>query len=112
MNVLSRIDRDDLCAIYQLVIDKYQDETPEGFDIILWGYLMIMFNPSDEDEFWNSQEDWKVKYPLKKKVLSQMLDLKLETEEDSTMALELIRFIKKLITELEPENLDGDEEDL
>ncbi|GJS54487.1 hypothetical protein Tco_0627849 [Tanacetum coccineum] len=52
------------------------------------------------------------KYPLRKKVLLQMLELKLETEEDSTMALELIRFVKKLIAELEPENSNGDEEDL
>ncbi|GJS38759.1 hypothetical protein Tco_0563802 [Tanacetum coccineum] len=43
------------------------------------------------------------KYPLKKEVLVQMLKLKLESEEDSTMALELIRFIKKLLAELEPE---------
>ncbi|GJT31455.1 hypothetical protein Tco_0911730 [Tanacetum coccineum] len=34
----------------------------------------------------------KKKYPLRKKVLLQMLELKLESEEDSTMALELIRF--------------------
>ncbi|GJY04878.1 putative ribonuclease H-like domain-containing protein, partial [Tanacetum coccineum] len=34
------------------------------------------------------------------------------SEEDSTMALELIRFIKKLLTELESEDFDGDEEDL
>ncbi|GJS62956.1 hypothetical protein Tco_0677520 [Tanacetum coccineum] len=39
------------------------------------------------------------KYPLKKEVLSQLLKLKLETEEDSTMALELIRFVKKQIAE-------------
>ncbi|GJY84505.1 hypothetical protein Tco_0497881 [Tanacetum coccineum] len=52
------------------------------------------------------------KYPLKRKVLLQMLELKLESEEDSTMALELIRFVKKLIAELEPEDSDGDEEDL
>ncbi|GJT01839.1 hypothetical protein Tco_0823008 [Tanacetum coccineum] len=31
------------------------------------------------------------KYPLRKEVLMQMLKLKLESEEDSTMALELIR---------------------
>ncbi|GKC16042.1 ribonuclease H-like domain-containing protein [Tanacetum coccineum] len=42
------------------------------------------------------------KYPLRKKVLMQMLKLKLESEEDSTMALELIRFIKKILAELEP----------
>ncbi|GJV34183.1 putative ribonuclease H-like domain-containing protein [Tanacetum coccineum] len=35
------------------------------------------------------------KYPLKKEILVQMLKLKLESEEESTMALELIRFIKK-----------------
>ncbi|GJY96845.1 hypothetical protein Tco_0513755 [Tanacetum coccineum] len=36
----------------------------------------------------------------------------LESEEDNTMALELIRFIKKLLAELEPKDFDGNEEDL
>ncbi|GJR86211.1 hypothetical protein Tco_0210222 [Tanacetum coccineum] len=57
---------------------------------------------------------------LRKKVLFgfwggsqvQMLELKLESEEDNTMAWELIRFVKKLITELEPVNSDGNEKDL
>ncbi|GKD51471.1 hypothetical protein Tco_1280447 [Tanacetum coccineum] len=115
-------------------------EIPEGFDRVLWGDLMIMFNPDDEDEFWNSQQDWNIvswklhgssgvhnlmteaglvihmlvekKYPLRKKVLLKMLELKLESEEDSTKALELIRFVKKLVAELEPKNSDEDEEDL
>ncbi|GJV72628.1 putative ribonuclease H-like domain-containing protein [Tanacetum coccineum] len=140
MRVLSIFDREDLNAVYQLVMDRYQDEIPEGFDRVLWGDLMVMFNPDDEDEFWNSQQDWNIvswklhgssgvhtlvteaglvihmlvekKYPLRKKVLVQMLKLKLESEEDSTMALELIRFVKKLLAELEPEDSDGDEEDL
>ncbi|GKF17803.1 hypothetical protein Tco_0062721, partial [Tanacetum coccineum] len=111
IRVLSIFDRDDLNAIYQLVMDRYKDEIPEGFDRLLWGDLMIMFNPSDEDEFWNSQQDWNV-YHLRKKVLVQMLELKLESEEDNTMALELIRFVKKLIAKLEPENSNGDEDDL
>ncbi|GJW34307.1 hypothetical protein Tco_0054339 [Tanacetum coccineum] len=111
IRVLSIFDRDDLNVVYQLVMDRYKDEIPEGFDRVLWGDLMIMFNPSDEDEFWNSQQDWNV-YPLRKKVLVQMLELKLESEEDNTMALELIRFVKKLIAELEPENSDGNEKDL
>ncbi|GJR69937.1 hypothetical protein Tco_0016002 [Tanacetum coccineum] len=140
MRVLSIFDRDDLNVVYQLVMDRYQDEIPEGFDRVLWGDLMIMFNPDDEDKFWNSQQDWNIvswklhgssgvhtlmteaglvihmlvekKYPLRKKVLLQMLELKLESEEDSTMALELIRFVKKLLAELEPEDSNGDEEDL
>ncbi|GJZ76723.1 hypothetical protein Tco_0641395, partial [Tanacetum coccineum] len=122
MRVLSIFDREYLNAVYQL------------------GDLMVMFNPDDENEFWNSQQDWNIvswklhsssgvhtlvteaglvihmlvekKYPLRKKVLVQMLELKLESEEDSTMALELIRFIKKLLAELEPEDFDGNEEDL
>ncbi|GJT71736.1 hypothetical protein Tco_1031022, partial [Tanacetum coccineum] len=34
-----------------LVMDKYQDEIPRGFDKVLWGDLMVMFNPDDEDKF-------------------------------------------------------------
>ncbi|GKE35840.1 hypothetical protein Tco_1455162 [Tanacetum coccineum] len=90
MRVLSIFDREDLSAVYQLVMDRYQDEIPEGLVI----HMLV-----------------EKKYPLRKKVLLQMLELKLESEKDSTMALELIRFVKKLIEELEPENSDGDEED-
>ncbi|GKB81793.1 hypothetical protein Tco_0948688 [Tanacetum coccineum] len=39
---------------------KFQDEIPEGFDRVLWGDLMVMFNPDDENEFWNAQQDWKI----------------------------------------------------
>ncbi|GKD22012.1 hypothetical protein Tco_1223715 [Tanacetum coccineum] len=60
MAVLSILDRDDICDIYQLVMNRYQDEIPEGFDKILWGDLMIMFNQSDNDEFWNAQQSWKI----------------------------------------------------
>ncbi|GJS82568.1 retrotransposon protein, putative, ty3-gypsy subclass [Tanacetum coccineum] len=134
MRVLSIFDREDLNAVYQLVMDRFQDEIPEGFDRVLWGDLMIMFNPDDENEFWNSQLDWTIvswklhsssgvhtlvtetglvihmlvekKYPLRKEVLMQMLKLKLESEEDSTMALELIRWdpgYKKWIHHGEPD---------
>ncbi|GJY18541.1 hypothetical protein Tco_0390032 [Tanacetum coccineum] len=131
MTVLSIFDREDLNAVYQLVMEKYQDEMPEGFDRVLWGDLMVLFNPDDKDEFWSSQLDWIIvswklhsssgihtlvtdtglvihmlvekKYPLRKEVLMQMLKLKLESEEESTMALELIKFVKKIIAELELE---------
>ncbi|GJY17444.1 hypothetical protein Tco_0388935 [Tanacetum coccineum] len=49
--VLSIFDRDDLSALYQLMIDKYQDEIPEGFDLILLGDLTTMFHPNEEDDF-------------------------------------------------------------
>ncbi|GJX05223.1 ribonuclease H-like domain-containing protein [Tanacetum coccineum] len=129
IRVLSVFDREDLDAVYKLVMDIYQDKIPEGFDKVLWGDLIVMFNPDEQDEFWNSQHEWKVvswklhsssgvhtlmtdeglvvhmliekKYPLKKEILMQMLKLKLESEEESTMALELIRFIKKVLADLE-----------
>ncbi|GJZ20421.1 putative ribonuclease H-like domain-containing protein [Tanacetum coccineum] len=40
MGVLSIFDREDLNAVYQLVMDRYQDEIPEGFDRVLWGDLI------------------------------------------------------------------------
>ncbi|GJR14174.1 putative ribonuclease H-like domain-containing protein [Tanacetum coccineum] len=115
--------------INQNVVIK--NDMPEGFQRVLWGDLIVLFKPDDKDEFWNSQLDWSIvswkfhsssgvhtlvtetglvihmlvekKYSLRKEVLMQMLKLKLESEEDSTMALELIKFVKKILVELEPE---------
>ncbi|GJX25495.1 hypothetical protein Tco_0231791 [Tanacetum coccineum] len=93
MGVLSILDREDLKVIYELVMEEYKDTLPEGFDKMLWGDLMIMFN----------QEN---RYPLAKEVLSNMLELKLETEEESSMALELIKFVKQQLEEFEDSNDD------
>ncbi|GKA83558.1 hypothetical protein Tco_0805153 [Tanacetum coccineum] len=110
---------------------RHFNEMPEGFDRVLWGDLMVLFNSDDKDEFLGSQQDWKImswklhsssgvytlvtkegvvihmlvekKYPLRKEVLMQMLKLKFESKEDSTMALELIKFVnmffKKILAE-------------
>ncbi|GJU60785.1 hypothetical protein Tco_1238551 [Tanacetum coccineum] len=132
--VLSIFDREDLNAVFQLVMDKYHDEMPEGFERVLWGDLKVLFKPDEQDEFWSSQHEWKViswklhsssgvhtlmtnegvvihmltekKYPLKKEIVVQMLNLRLESEEESTMALELIRFIKKVLADLESKEQD------
>ncbi|GJX51768.1 hypothetical protein Tco_0278613 [Tanacetum coccineum] len=40
IRVLSVFDREDLDAIYKLVMDIYQDRIPEGFDKVLWGDLI------------------------------------------------------------------------
>ncbi|GJQ95580.1 hypothetical protein Tco_0006719 [Tanacetum coccineum] len=118
-----KLSTDDLKVSTDEQMNKYQDQMPEGFERVLWGDLMVLFNPDEKDEFWSSQHEWKViswklhsssgvhtlmtnegvvihmltekKYPLKKEILVQMLNLRLESEEESTMALELIRFIKK-----------------
>ncbi|GJT06305.1 hypothetical protein Tco_0840767 [Tanacetum coccineum] len=134
MGVLSILDREDLKVIYELVMEEYKDRLPEGFDKMLWGDLMILFNQGDTADFWDTQQDWKLiswklhsssgvhtimtstglvfhmlvesKYPLTKEVLSQMLELKLETEEESSMALELIKFVKQQLEEFEDSNDD------
>ncbi|GJX26820.1 hypothetical protein Tco_0233116 [Tanacetum coccineum] len=106
-------------------MEEYKDKLPEGFDKILWGDLMIMFNQGDTADFGIHSKivniiSWKYnsssgvhtimtstglvihmfvenRYPLAKEVLSNMLELKLETEEESSMALELIKFVKQPI---------------
>ncbi|GJU84804.1 hypothetical protein Tco_1292350 [Tanacetum coccineum] len=108
MRVLSIFDRDELTVVYQLVMDRYQDEIPK----VSWklhGSLGVHTLRTDAGLVIHMLIE--KKYPLRKKVLLKMLELKLESEEDSTMALELIRFVKKQIAELEPEDSDRDEKD-
>ncbi|GKB05654.1 hypothetical protein Tco_0833849 [Tanacetum coccineum] len=66
----------------------------KGFDRILWGDLMIMFNQSNKGDFWDAQQDWKIVcWKLHSSSGVHTLITETETEEDSTMALELIRVL-------------------
>ncbi|GKD50522.1 hypothetical protein Tco_1279498 [Tanacetum coccineum] len=87
MRVLSIFDREDLNA----VINCWKLHSSSGVHTLVTETGIVIHMLVEK------------KYPLRKEVLMQMLKLKLESEEDSTMALELIRFIKKLLAELEPE---------
>ncbi|GJU91656.1 hypothetical protein Tco_1304079 [Tanacetum coccineum] len=78
--------KDDLNVVYQLVMDRYQDEIPEGFDRVLWGDLMIMFNQM-----------------MKIRTLHMLVEKKYPIER---------KFVKKQVAELEPNDSDGDEENL
>ncbi|GJT29205.1 hypothetical protein Tco_0909480 [Tanacetum coccineum] len=82
--------------------ERYFHEMPEGFDRVLWGDLMVLFNPDDKDEFnhpYAGRELVERRYPLSKDLLQRMLDLGLEVERESSVALDLIRFIKQQIDE-------------
>ncbi|GJR88499.1 hypothetical protein Tco_0212510 [Tanacetum coccineum] len=102
MRVLSIFDREDLNAVYQLVMDRFQDEIPEDWIIVSWklhsssGVHTLVTETGLVIHMLVEK-----KYPLRKEVLMRMLKLKLESEEDNTMALELIRFIRKLHAELD-----------
>ncbi|GJR32222.1 hypothetical protein Tco_1108454 [Tanacetum coccineum] len=97
--VLHIFERQDLFHLYKLVIKQYLEVTMEGIELILWGDLKIMMESSKEE---NNQklEDGIVihmlverRYPLSKDLMQRMLDFGLEVEIESTVALDLIRFI-------------------
>ncbi|GKE91368.1 hypothetical protein Tco_1572463 [Tanacetum coccineum] len=70
---LRRLDRQDLNDLYRLVQERFQDHSLKGQDLFLWGDLRMIFDPDGKDE--------------------------LEAKEESTMAFELIKFIKSLLEE-------------
>ncbi|GKA49714.1 hypothetical protein Tco_0742787 [Tanacetum coccineum] len=103
--MLDDFDRQDVLDLYKLVKERFKTTSPEGYDRLLWGDLITLFEPSEEDEIWKTQQDytlisWKLydscgvhlllmdtgssihmlvekKYPLTQEMLSRMLSGKL-----------------------------------
>ncbi|GJU37462.1 hypothetical protein Tco_1185816 [Tanacetum coccineum] len=120
--MLDDFDRQDVLDLHTLVQERYDTTSPEGYDLLLWGDLKILFKPNEEDEIWKNQQDynlisWRLsdscgihmflmhtgiaihmmiekKYPLTQEMLSRMLSIRLEVDQESEMAFELLRFIK------------------
>ncbi|GJX00658.1 hypothetical protein Tco_0184571 [Tanacetum coccineum] len=92
MEVLHIFDRQDLFHLYDLVMKQYSKITPEDIELILWGDLKIMMESS-------TKENDPRRSLLSKELLQRMLDLGLEVEEESTAALQLVRFIKQQLNE-------------
>ncbi|GKA91703.1 hypothetical protein Tco_0813628 [Tanacetum coccineum] len=57
---LRRLDRQDLNDLYMLVQERFQDHPLEGHDLLLWGDLMMLFDPDEKDKLWMNQLDWKL----------------------------------------------------
>ncbi|GKD34339.1 hypothetical protein Tco_1249848, partial [Tanacetum coccineum] len=93
-SMLKKFDRQDLVDLHILVMKRFEDTTPEGYNLLLWGDLKVMFKPNAEDEIWIEK-----RYPLIKEMLQKMLNWKLEAEAESTMAFELLKFIKSQLEE-------------
>ncbi|GKA03657.1 hypothetical protein Tco_0676438, partial [Tanacetum coccineum] len=55
--MLYDFDRQDVLELYRLVKERFQTASPEGYDLLLWGDLMTMLEPNDEDEIWRDQQD-------------------------------------------------------
>ncbi|GKD06954.1 hypothetical protein Tco_1186639 [Tanacetum coccineum] len=48
--MLSDFDKQDLIDLYRQVKERFKTTRPEGYDRHLWGDLMSIFEPSEEDE--------------------------------------------------------------
>ncbi|GJV18887.1 ribonuclease H-like domain-containing protein [Tanacetum coccineum] len=119
--MLDDFDRQDVLDLHRLVQERYDTTSPEGYDLLLWGDLKILFEPNEDDEIWKNQQDynlisWRLfdscgihmllmhtgiaihmmiekKYPLTQEMLSRMLSRRLEVDQESEMAFELLSFL-------------------
>ncbi|GJT89503.1 hypothetical protein Tco_1078348 [Tanacetum coccineum] len=117
--MLDDFDRHDVLDLHRLVKARYMTSSPEGYDLMLWGDLKILFEPDEEDEVWRNQHEYnliswrlfdsygihmllmnneisihmmiKKKYPLIQEMLSKMLSRKLKVDHENDMTTELLR---------------------
>ncbi|GJR99224.1 hypothetical protein Tco_0315733 [Tanacetum coccineum] len=120
--MLDDFDRQDVLDLYRLVKERFETASPEGYDRLLWGDLIIVFEPSEDDDIWKAQQDytlisWRLfdscgvhvllmdtriaihmliekTYPLTQEMLSRMLSRRLEVDHECEMAYELLRFTR------------------
>ncbi|GJX75345.1 hypothetical protein Tco_0313940 [Tanacetum coccineum] len=81
-SMLRKFDRQDLVDLQLLVMKRFEDNTLEVHTLLMDGTLTC-FNMLVEK-----------RYPLIKEMLEKMLNWKLKAEAESTMAFELLKFIK------------------
>nr|GEV70356.1 hypothetical protein [Tanacetum cinerariifolium] len=48
----------DITDLYRLVKERNETTSPEGYDLLLWGDLITLFEPSEEDVIWKAQQDY------------------------------------------------------
>ncbi|GJT77732.1 hypothetical protein Tco_1044457 [Tanacetum coccineum] len=56
--MLDDFDRRDVMDLHRLVEERYATSRPEGYDLMLWGDLKILFQPDEEDEVWRHQHEY------------------------------------------------------
>ncbi|GJU64285.1 putative ribonuclease H-like domain-containing protein [Tanacetum coccineum] len=49
-SMLKSFDRQDLEVLHRLVMERFQDNTPEGYNLMLWGDLKILVDPEQDDD--------------------------------------------------------------
>nr|GEW18516.1 hypothetical protein [Tanacetum cinerariifolium] len=102
-SMLRKFDRQDLVDLHRLVMKRFKDNTPEGYNLLLWGDLKKLYeNCRVHTLLMNITLNYfnmlvEKRYPLIKEMLEKMLNWKLEGEAESTMAFELLKFIKSQV---------------
>ncbi|GKB56465.1 hypothetical protein Tco_0912651 [Tanacetum coccineum] len=56
--MIDDFDRQDVMDLHRLVEERYATSRPEGYDLMLWGDLKILFQPDEEDEVWRHQHEY------------------------------------------------------
>ncbi|GJW01220.1 hypothetical protein Tco_1556471 [Tanacetum coccineum] len=124
-NLLWKLNLWNVMDLHRLVEERYATSRPEGYDLMLWGDLKILFQPDEEDEHGRIKHEynlisWRLfdscgihillmdngiaihmmivkKYPLTQEMLSKMLSRKLEVDHENEMVFELLRFIRSQV---------------
>ncbi|GJT01933.1 hypothetical protein Tco_0823102 [Tanacetum coccineum] len=131
--VLHILDRQDLHNLHRLVIEYYEHILPTGLGLILHGDLTTMMETTEEsdDELWRNQTEWEIikwrlyestgvhilelengtmihmlveqRYLLTRELMQRMLEHKLEVQNETENALNVIRIWMNPKGELERE---------
>ncbi|GKB54320.1 hypothetical protein Tco_0905073 [Tanacetum coccineum] len=58
--MLETFDRDDVLKLHILVMERFPNNDPVGYDLLLWGDLKVLVDPKEDDDIWKNQQDWKM----------------------------------------------------
>ncbi|GJV12128.1 hypothetical protein Tco_1353669 [Tanacetum coccineum] len=95
--MLDDFDRQDVLDLYMLVKEIFETTSPEGYERLLWGDLITLFEPIhllSMDTGSSIHMLVEKKYPLIQEMLSRMLIGRLEVDHECEMAFELLRFTR------------------
>ncbi|GJT08286.1 hypothetical protein Tco_0842748 [Tanacetum coccineum] len=56
--MLDDFNKQDVLDLHMLVKARYMTSSPEGYNLMLWGDLKILFEPDEEDEVWKNQHEY------------------------------------------------------
>ncbi|GJS00814.1 hypothetical protein Tco_0317322 [Tanacetum coccineum] len=88
--MLDDFDRQDVLDLHRLVKARYMTSSPEGYDLMLWGDLKILFEPDEEEENCHSHDDREEVSTYSRNAIKDVKQ-KLEVDHENEMAFELLR---------------------